>query len=130
MKIELTFDDDIEIDSNEILGTLKLLGIKGAIEDHDTYLDSWILGLIKGLNKIQLEPSVSIDLIDEPYPLNFKKNDKGLAITYKNQEVLINGTEELKEALLQASKKIISKFNTSELIQNNILSDIAHFAES
>lgn len=131
MYVELTYDESTPLDVQEILGKISLSKGNQTIEEDNTYLDSWLTALIKGLHKIENEEKVSIDLVEEPTPLEMEWVRGFIVIKYKTQQIVLEGIEELKEALKESAQSMISKFRKDEYFSdNNLLKQISDFAIS
>ncbi len=131
MYIELTYDEDFELNAEEILGKIKLSKDRQAIEEDNTYLDSWIIALIEGLHKIEGNGRVLLDLIEESASLEMERSNELLVIKYKTQKVVLDGVEELRAALKESAQSMILKFRSDENFgQNNLLKQVSAFAAS
>lgn len=92
----------VEIDPDDLLGSIKIVGDRGMIEDHCTYLDVWFDGLILGCNNIKVKKFTEYDLMSEPNKLIFEPNKGGLIITYGKSRITINDIADYCSALLKA----------------------------
>jgi|SRR5215213_9137953 len=128
MQIELTYDNGTPLDTESILGRIKLSKGEESIEEDNTYLDSWLIALIEGLDRIERNQRVSIDLVEEPDPLELDWTSGRLTIQYKSQKLVLDGKEELRTALKESARSMASKFDSVE--ETLLLKRVLDFAAS
>lgn len=127
MKIELVYDEDSKIDPIDVLGKIKLLKDGDCIEEDDTYLDSWLIGLAEGLHKIEKAESVLIDIVEEPNPIKMEKVNETVKISYKREIIELSDIEELRSALKNAAQDMLLRFKGEKgFNQNHLLIQISN----
>lgn len=105
MKIEYNLDYSEPLNESELLGDVYIFGNDNSeISENDTFVDSWLLAMSEGLNRLVFEESCVIDIPEEPNPLIFDKETG--QIRYGNQVVSINNFNESLDNL----KKVIDNF--------------------
>jgi len=82
--------DDTEWDPFTVLGEVELVdSVGGAVRDQCVMLDAWLVALAEGLLAIREGRAESIDLIDEPEPLEFLIQDNIRMLQWQEQRVII-----------------------------------------
>ncbi len=106
VKIKWEFEkiSDAKIDPDDLLASITIIGDKGMIEDHCTYLDVWFDGLISGFYNIKIRRRTEYDLMSEPNKLIFEPDKNGLIIIYGKSKIIINKTTEFYSELLKSAK--------------------------
>ena len=130
-KIEIALDQEDGLDIEDVLGTIRISDYSGSIVEEDTYLDSWLYALIINLPGIERREIDTVDLVDEPNPLEFLYIDNGLLMRYKDKTINIENKDVLRQAIGQAAQDLLSHFGKSaETSKNEMLSVISKFARS
>lgn len=130
MKIDFQLDQESEIDSMAILGTIRLTGDIGEIEQENTYIDSWLFALVKSLNRREGDNSLMIDLVDEPDSSIIQRAPYGLTLKYRSDVVKIPSEVDLRNALLEAGKRLLQYFETpAQPAENKMLIEIKRFVD-
>ena len=62
MKIEWHLDMGEALDLDNLLGDITLRDAQTCLEERDTYIDSWLVALITGLQAVQAGQSISVDI--------------------------------------------------------------------
>src|SRR2546425_11642503 len=83
MKIEWHLDLGEALDPDNLLGDITLSDAQTRLEERDTYIDSWLVALITGLQAVQAGQSISVDIPEEPAPLDFIPVSKEVHIAYR-----------------------------------------------
>lgn len=119
MKINLSYDRNILIEEEDLLGDIRILSENGTIEEWDTYIDSWLFSLINLYNSFKDGKNKEVDLVEEPAPLVGIILNCGFAINYKKQKIIFVSLDEFKKALKIASAKVINDFITPSVTINS-----------
>lgn len=83
MEIEIILDEERELDAMDILGSIRLISGRDAIEQKNTFVDSWLFALVENLETIENGEQVIIDLVDEPDQLEVRSYSQGISIRYR-----------------------------------------------
>lgn len=88
--------DGEDWDPFTILGRVTLRGdVGGEIHDDCLILDSWLLGLARGLIELRAGASKSsIDTIDEPNVIQLQKRDSGFTVSWMDQHTEITDIDQ------------------------------------
>ncbi|WP_165673801.1 hypothetical protein [Metapseudomonas otitidis] len=88
LKIEYLLDPSSPTDP-EPLGDLKISDNQGEIYIENTYIDSWLLSLLKLSSTLPKEKLASISILEEPEPIFLETNNSKIYFRYKN--TLVSG---------------------------------------
>lgn len=107
MKIEWHLDMGEALDPDNLLGDITLSDAQTRLEEGDTYIDSWLVALIAGLQAVQAGQSISVDIPEEPAPLAFILVGKGVHIAYRTRVLKVESLEELRRAVCLAAEALL-----------------------
>ena len=106
--IHWKLDEEEPIDPADPLGNITIAGDEGILKEQDIFVDSFLEALVKGLNLIETQDTIRVDLIDEPDELVFLKKEKGIQIKYKNQNVTILDDESFSHQLSSVIRSFLT----------------------
>jgi hypothetical protein len=105
------------------LGDLVISDRDSEIRIHNTYLDSWLAGLIDGLRQLATKNHVRIET-EEPEPISLDLYPGGrLVISYKEKKVVALGTAELERSLRAAVSRFLNEIRDAPDASRNRLID-------
>jgi hypothetical protein len=107
MKIEWHLDMGEALDPDNLSGDITLSNVQTRLEERDTYIDSWLLALITGLQAVQAGQSISVDIPEEPAPLAFTPVGKGAHIAYRTRVLKVESLEKLCRAVCLAAEGLL-----------------------
>src|SRR6266446_7583071 len=107
MKIEWHLNMGEALDPDNLLGDITLSEAQTRLEERDTYIDSWMVALITGLQAVRAGQSISVDIPEEPAPLAFIPVGKGVHITYRTSVLNVESLEELRRAVCIAAEVLL-----------------------
>lgn len=91
--VEWTLDLEEEIDPRDPLGTIKIMGDEGYIEDKCTYLNNYFEAILLGIQSMKKGQIVSIDPIIEPDCIEFDYTNDFLLLSYAKQQTKVINVE-------------------------------------
>lgn len=111
------------LDTESLLGQIAITDGVQTIREKNTYIDSWLDALIRGLQAIGDRSHCVIDLVDEPGPLVFDLSEGGLSISYGKATVNVGTVESFTAGLRSAATLLLEIVQeeagaTSELLRN------------
>jgi len=111
------------------LGEIVISGGNSEIRIKDTYLDSWLAGLIDALHQLSAKASMRVET-EEPEPLYIDAYPDGrLSISYKNKRVVARGRAELERALRVAAYRFLSEIRDEpDAARNRLIEPIRTFS--
>lgn len=131
MNIEMIYDEGLNDDpASGIFGIIKFSNNTGTIVEKETFLDSWLFALVEALPKLETGEDCLIDLVDEPTPVEIRREYSGFRFSYDRKDLTFQTTSELRDPLTRACSELISQIEDKSEIQNSdTLPTIASFAE-
>ena len=109
MKIEWHLDMGEALDPDNLLGDIALSDAQTCVEERDTYIDSWLVALITGLQAVQAGQSISVDIPEEPAPLAFIPVGKGVHIAYRTSVLKVESIEDFRRAVCLAAEALLQQ---------------------
>lgn len=130
MNIRIVLDKEDGVDSLDPSGEILISDGRSLISEKHAYLDSWLDALIAGLKEVEAGKSASMDLVEEPYPLQFEPQNGGINITYRNTTVSLESIDEFRRVLRNAAQSFLDKVNPTErATENGLLDSIRNFSK-
>lgn len=103
MRIALAlYEEDVE-SVEDLVGDVRMESGGEIIREHSTYLDSWLTAIVQGLEALQVETAVSIELLEEPDPLRFELSGSRISVSYGPQTLTVPCMADLEEAVALAT---------------------------
>lgn len=125
----MLFKNEEPLDHEALLGHIAITNDSGIIRAKNTYIDSWLDALIRGLREIQEGSHCAIDLIDEPDPLVFDISGKELFISYRGATVSAGSVQSFTQALRSAASLFLETVcEDAGETGNELLKEIRDFA--
>ena len=111
------------------LGEIVISGGNSEIRINDTYLDSWLAGLIDALHQLSTKTSMRVET-EEPEPLYIDAYPDGrLSISYKDKRVVARGRADLERALRVAAHCFLSEIRDEpDAARNRLIDPIRTFS--
>jgi len=109
MKIEWHLDMGEALDLDNLLGDITLSDAQTCFEERDTYIDSWLVALITGLQAVQVGQTMSVDIPEEPAPLAFIPVGQGVHIAYRSRVLKVESLEALRRAVCLAAEVLLQQ---------------------
>jgi hypothetical protein len=116
--LEWNLDTEEDLDLNDLMGNIKILGDEGVIEEEYTNLDNFFEAFIEGINQMDIEGVVSIDPIVEPNDIIFKFNGNTIKMKYGIQTTIILNKAQFLEDLQNAVAKFLQELDTFSSTSN------------
>jgi hypothetical protein len=121
MQIEWHLDMGEALDPDNLLGDITLSNAQTRLEEHDTYIDSWLVALITGLQAVQAGQSISVDIPEEPAPLAFIPVGNGVHIAYWTRVLKVESLEDLRRAVCLAAEVLLRQVAAVQGRESNSL---------
>jgi hypothetical protein len=88
MTISWKIDEEMGVYPEDLLGNISLHDSMGRrLEESATFLDTFFLALATGLSVASDGGWSSVDIFDEPDPIQFSRNSERITIKYKDASV-------------------------------------------
>ncbi len=128
LRINIAFDEELGPGGLDPLGKLIISDGETEILIDTTYLDSWLTGLIDGLQQLRTKTHVIVES-EEPTPIEMDiATDGRLIISHNGKKVVAGGLKELEFALRIAVNRFLSDLKDSpEASQNRLIDPIRRF---
>ncbi|MHA7627867.1 hypothetical protein [Corallococcus sp. M7] len=109
-----------------LMGSIRVMGDEGRIQDEQTYLNAWLWALDSGLERLQRKSPARVKLFSEPDALSFVHDAGAMVITYEEQEARIWDVAAFRQALRESARHLKALRDESERtkIAKTIHSDI------
>lgn len=117
--LELTFDLDSGIELANPLGDLTIRGEKSEIKAKSVFLDTFLEGLVKGIDALAEKNEISIDTFDEPNPIIFSRIENDISISYESDSVMIPNYLEFKNELIRIIQYFLKIVDDESKLQQN-----------
>ena len=89
-----------------LMGSIRVMGDEGRIQDEQTYIHAWLWALDSGLERLQREAPVRVRLLWEPDALSFAHDEGVLVITYEDQEARVRDVAAFRQALRESARHL------------------------
>ncbi len=129
LSIKCTFDEELGPCGMDPLGRLVISDGHSEIVIDETYLDTWLAGLIGALDTLRSSDHVSVQA-EEPKPIEIvvAEPSRHLIISYDQQRVVASGLKELEFALRVAVTLFLESLRDDpEASQNRDIDPIRRF---
>lgn len=100
-------EEEGRLKADNLMGFITIGSGDGLIEEHDIYLDSWLLALIDGLKGVEAGKQTPVQIEEELYPLLFEPEGAGFQITFQAATVTIPNTAEFKKLLFSTCREFM-----------------------
>ena len=110
--LEWNLDTEEDLDLNDLMGNIKILGDEGIIEEEYTNLDNFFEAFIEGIKHMDIEGVVNIDPIVEPNDIVFNFNGDTIEMKYGIQTAIILNKVQFLEDLQNAVAKFLQELDT------------------
>lgn len=108
MNLEWQLDEEEgPLKADNLMGYLSLGSGDGLIEEHDIYLDSWLLALINGLKGVEAGKRTPVQIEEELYPLTFEPEGAGFQVTFQAASVTIPDTAAFRKLLYSTCREFM-----------------------
>lgn len=125
MKIVWKLYEEDGISADDPLGSITITADDGAVITQEaTYLDSWFEGLLAGVRSIKAGEEQSIEMVEEPDPLEFEMSGDRLSITHDEATVLLDPVEAIEEIRREAMRFLVLMQSLDEWEANPSLVEI------
>lgn len=132
MNIVLVLCQESErLDAESLIGHIAITDGAQVIKEKNTYIDSWIDALIRGLRACKESDLSEVDLIDEPEPLAFAVSGDNVQISYKGCSINAGDIQSFAFTLRSAAALFLETVR-EEMgdVANRALGDIQDFVSS
>lgn len=130
LKIQVVFETE-GFDPRDPTGEILISDGPNRIWQEHAYLDSWLDGLIRGLQEVEAGRSVSVDLVEEPDPLMLQPQDGGMKLIYDDTTVSVSSVDEFRRTLKSASMDFLDKLHIAdEASDTELLNSIRKFVRT
>lgn len=131
MQILFTLDQDDGIDLIDPLGDIIITNNQSTLSVESTYLDSWFDVLINGLNSLQNNCKITLEIIEEPKVITFEPVLEGFKISYGKEVLFFDNLNEFYQSLLKSAQEFLSQLKQTQKNCSNlsILNKIDNFIE-
>ncbi|NNC02922.1 hypothetical protein HJC10_08665 [Corallococcus exiguus] len=89
-----------------LMGTIRVMGDEGRIQDEQTYINAWLWALDAGLERVQRESPARVKLFSDPDALSFAHEEGVLVITYEDQEARVRDVAAFRQALRESARHL------------------------
>lgn len=89
-----------------LIGSIRVMGDEGQIQDEQTYINAWLWALDAGLERPQRESPARVKLFSEPDALSFAHDEGVLVITYEEHEARVRDVAAFRQALREAAQHL------------------------
>jgi hypothetical protein len=110
--LEWNLDTEEDLDLNDLMGNIKILGDEGIIGEEYTNLDNFFEAFIEGINRMDIEGVINVDPIVEPNDIVFNFNGNTIKIKYGIQIATILNKAQFLEDLQNAVAKFLQELDT------------------
>lgn len=126
MNITFLIDDSEELSAKEPMGIVLFQNETDELRGEYTYLDAWLICLIKGLDEIRdsQEGSIVVEFVDQLEPMVFTKKGDDISATYFDVSLAIGKQSEFEGVLKQAISNIIQQFSVLSDFSDNTFFDV------
>lgn len=130
MNLEWQLDEEQgRLKANNLMGYISIGSGDGLIEEHDIYLDSWLLALVDGLKGVKAGKQTPVQIEEELYPLLFEPEGEGFQITFQAATVTIPSTAAFGKLLFSSCREFLREaFSRLEGPRNEPLMCLYDFA--
>jgi hypothetical protein len=115
------------LDPENLLGHIAITDKVQKIREKNTYIDSWLDALIRGLQAIGEKSHCVIDLVDEPDPLVFDLSEGCLSISYGKATVDVGTVESFTAGLRSAAALLLEIVQEDVSASNELMKNIHKF---
>ncbi|RKI03998.1 hypothetical protein D7Y04_03335 [Corallococcus sp. AB038B] len=88
------------------MGTIRVMGDEGRIQNEQTYINAWLWALDAGLERLQRESFARVKLFAESDALGLAHDEGVLVITYEDQEARVRDVAAFRQALREAARHL------------------------
>lgn len=122
-------EEEGSLKADNLMGYLSLGSGDGLIEEHDIYLDSWLLALVEGLHGVETGKRSPVQIEEELYPLIFEPEGAGFQVSFQAATVTIPDTAAFRKLLDSTCREFLrTVFSRLEGPRNETLMRLYDFA--
>ena len=128
MKIVWKLYEDDGVTADDPLGSISITGDDGkVIAQEATYLDSWFEALLSGVRAIKAGEEQTIEMVEEPDPLELEMKGARLSLTHDATTILADPLEAIEEIQRQASRFLVLMQTLENWESNPTLAEIERY---
>ncbi|MGB7413982.1 MAG: hypothetical protein WA902_07215 [Thermosynechococcaceae cyanobacterium] len=101
------FDTEYELDPDDPLGKIYIIGDEGILKDECTMLDIFLGVIADGIQRIEPGKTIVVDPVIEPDDLIFRAMSNKLSISYGDQTVIIFDQPKFIKDLKESISKLV-----------------------
>ncbi len=126
MKIEFLIDDSEALSATEPMGIVLFQNETDELRGEYTYLDAWLICLIKGLDEIRdsQDGSMVVEFVDQLEPMVFTKKEDHVSATYFDVGLELGKQSEFEAALKKSISNLIKQFSVLSDFSENTFFDV------
>lgn len=122
-------EEEGRLKADNLLGYISIGSGDGLIEEHDIYLDSWLVALVNGVKGMEAGKQTAVQIEEELYPLQFEPEGEGFQITYQAATVTIPSTAAFRKLLHSTCREFMQDvFSRLDGPRNEPLMSLYDFA--
>lgn len=122
-------EEEGPLKADNLMGYITLGSGDGLIEEHDIYLDSWMLALVDGLKGVESGKRTPVQIEEELYPLLFEPEGQGFVVSFQAASVTIPDTAAFRKLLDTTCREFLREvFGRLETPRNETLMCLYDFA--
>lgn len=108
MNIAWKLYEDDAVEADDPLGSISIVDANGGkIIQEATYLDSWFEALLHGVRALRAGEEESIEMVEEPDPLEFSVEGPRIRLTHYQTTVELDMIEAIEEIRKQAQRFLV-----------------------
>lgn len=116
--LQWTLDTEDGIDPYDPLGSIRVTGDEGYIEDKSTYLDGYFEALILGIQSLEKGKIIRIDPFIEPDDIVFDYTSDYLLIEYGKQQAAISNVSQFIENVRESIENLLNVLDNASVGEN------------
>ena len=116
--VQWTLDLEDGIDPYDPLGTIKIVGDEGYIEDKCTYLDGYFEAIMLGVESLEKGKTIGIDPFIEPDEIIFNYTNDYLLLGYGKQQAKIINVKKFVTDVCQSIQDLLDVLDNAPVRKN------------
>ncbi len=117
--VQYNLDGEGEIDPTDPLGDLTIMGDDGqSLLLTETFIDVWLLSLLRGLLSIRNRTSLKVEVLEEPYFISMTEENGFLHLECEGRSIRLK-SEQARQYFIRAGKMLVDELSKYDGFERN-----------